>query len=573
VGSELTTTSQVPGGASPSPGTNGSRTAAPALEMRNITMRFGSFRALNGVDFRVDHQEIVALLGENGCGKSTLVKVLAGVNAPEEGGILRLNGDDVALPLAPGQFRDLGLSFVHQDLGLARTLTVAENLVVAEKASAKSRRAINWRREARRINRLLDSYQVNVDPLAPINQLPPVGQALVAIVRAAEELKAYRERGEVSQSILFLDEPTVFLPESEVEFLFDLVRTVVRDGASAVFISHDLGAVRSLCDRAVVLRDGELAGAAPIATTSDQQLIDMIVGSASGKLVGGVHRRTGDTGRDPLPVACTVDGLRGGRVLGVDLAIRSAEIVGVAGLLGSGAEDLPYLCFGSQRSDAGTMTLRGRTLRIPHMKPFDALRAGVALVPADRRRDGIAPTLTVAENTTILVNGEYTRFGRLQARRLSRLVQRLLEQFDVRPRRPAAELGQLSGGNQQRVVLAKWLEIDPRLLLLHEPTQGVDVAARAEIYRLVREATADGGRARRAGGREELGMATLWVSSDFEELETVCDRVLVMADGVVRAELSGDDVREDKISSAVYYYSTDAASVLADGGRDAKAGG
>jgi ribose transport system ATP-binding protein len=199
------------------------------------------------------------------------------------------------------------------------------------------------------------------------------------------------------------------------------------------------------------------------------------------------------------------------------------------------------------------MTVGGRRVRLLSMKPFDALRAGVALVPADRRRDGIAPTLTVAENTTILVNEKYTRFGRLQARRLNRLVHQLLAKFDVRPRRPEAHLSQLSGGNQQRVVLAKWLEINPHLLLLHEPTQGVDVAARAEIYRLVREATA-------------AGMATLWVSSDFEELETVCDRVLIMADGLVRAELSGDDVREDKISSSVYYYSTDAASVLADAG-------
>jgi ribose transport system ATP-binding protein len=523
--------------------------------MRNITMRFGSFRALRNVDFRVDHGEIVGLLGENGCGKSTLIKVLAGVNAPDEGGALHLNGTPVALPLAPGQFRDLGLSFVHQDLGLARTLTVAENLVVAETASAKSRRAVNWRRETRRIKRLLDSYHVGVDPQAPINQLPPVGQALVAIVRAAEELKAYRERADVPQSILFLDEPTVFLPESEVEFLFDLVRRVVREGASAVFISHDLGAVRALCDRVVVLRDGELAGESAVATISDRELIDMIVGSASGKLVGQRRRHANQVDLDTVATVCTVEDLRGGRVLGVDFAVRATEIVGIAGLLGSGAEDIPYLCFGSQRSDSGVMTLGGRGLRLPAMKPFDALRAGVALVPADRRRDGIAPALTVAENATILVNERYTRFGRLQARRLSGVVHRLLEKFDVRPRRPEADLGQLSGGNQQRVVLAKWLEIDPRLLLLHEPTQGVDVAARAEIYRLVREATAG-------------GMATLWVSSDFEELETVCDRVLIVADGLVRAELSGDDVREEKISSSVYYYSTDAASVLAEAGHE-----
>ncbi|HVV22201.1 MAG TPA: ATP-binding cassette domain-containing protein, partial [Pseudonocardiaceae bacterium] len=222
----------------------------PALELRNITMRFGAFRALRAVDLVVHPGEIVALLGENGCGKSTLVKVLAGVNAPEPGGELYLGGEQVPLPLPPGQFRDLGLSFVHQDLGLARTLSVVENLVVGESGSARSRRPINWRSEYRRVRAVLDSYGVRIDPRHPINRLPPVGQALVAIVRAAEELKAYRQRDDVTHSILFLDEPTVFLPRAEVEFLFDLVRAVVRDGASAVFISHDLSAVRTLCDRA-----------------------------------------------------------------------------------------------------------------------------------------------------------------------------------------------------------------------------------------------------------------------------------------------------------------------------------
>jgi ribose transport system ATP-binding protein len=514
-------------------------------------MRFGAFRALSDVDFQVSPGEIVGLLGENGSGKSTLVKVLAGVNAPDPGGEMHLNGEPVPLPLAPGQFRSLGLSFVHQDLGLARTLTVAENLVVGETGSTGSRRPISWRAEHRRIRKLLESYQVNVAPATPVNQLPPVGQALVAIVRAAEELRAYRQRGDIEHSILFLDEPTVFLPESEVEFLFDLVRTVVREGASAVFISHDLSAVRALCHRVVVLRDGEVAGEAAMTEISDQKLVDLIVGPASGKLVGRTHRREDAAGAGPAPVSCEVRALRGGRAVQMDLAVRSTEIVGLAGLLGSGAEDVPYLLFGARSCDEGTITVGGWSTAIPGVKTFDLVRRGVGLVPADRRRDGIAPSLTVAENSTILVNQEYVRFGRLQLRRLRARVRQLLDRFDVRPRNPNAPAWQLSGGNQQRVVLAKWLEIKPKLLLLHEPTQGVDVAARAEIYRMVRAAT-DG------------GMAALWVSSDFEELATVCDRVLVIADGLVRSELSGDEVTEDKISSSVYYYSTDAASVLAE---------
>lgn len=519
----------------------------PVLEMRHVTMRFGSFRALSGVDFHIDPGEIVALLGENGSGKSTLVKVLAGVNAPEPGARMHVGGRPVPLPLAPGQFRDLGLSFVHQDLGLARSLTVAENLMVAAAGSAGSHRPINWRAQHAKIRRLLESYQVNIDPATVIDRLPPVGQALVAIVRAAEELRAYRQRGDVAHSILFLDEPTVFLPESEVEFLFDLIRTVAGEGASVVFISHDLSAVRTVCDRAVVLRDGEVVGRTALAGVSDERLVELIVGPGAGKRAGHEQRRVPAT-RTPL---FQVRELRGGRVADVSLGIRGAEIVGLAGLLGSGAEDVPYLLFGAAAAEAGQMSVDGWTVSVPRLKPFEAAHRKVALVPADRRRDGIAPALTVAENATILVSEDHTSFGRLRLRRLRALVRAMLDRFNVQPRDPGAAAWKLSGGNQQRVVLAKWLEIKPRLLLLHEPTQGVDVAARAQIYRMVREAT-DG------------GMATLWVSSDFEELAAVCDRVIIMAAGLVRAELSGDEVTEDRISSQVYYHSTDAASVLAE---------
>jgi ribose transport system ATP-binding protein len=535
-----------PGEGTPSPGAQPA-SRAPALELRHITQRFGSFRALRDVDFAVHPGEIVALLGENGSGKSTLVKVLAGVNVPDPDGELYVGGEAVPLPLAPGQFRSLGLSFVHQDLGLAPTLTVTENLIAGQAQLANPRRPINWRAEHRRVRKVLTSYHVNVDPATPVNRLAPVGQALVAIVRAAEELRAYRHSGDVAHSILFLDEPTVFLPETEVEFLFDLIRTVVAEGASTVFISHDLSAVRTVCDRAVVLRDGEVVGRAAIADTSDEQLVELIVGPAGSRRAGHSQRRApgGPAAQPPL---CEVRGLRGGRARDVSLAIRPGEIVGLAGLLGSGAEDVPYLLFGSQPSESGTLTVGNWSAAMARLKPFETVQRKVALVPADRRRDGIAPGLTVAENTTILVNGDYTRYGRL--RELRGLVAGLLERFDVRPRDPGAPSWQLSGGNQQRVVLAKWLEIRPRLLLLHEPTQGVDVAARAEIYRMV-------------SGTTEDGMAVLWVSSDFEELATVCDRVLILADGLVRSELSGDEVTEDKISSAVYYYSTDAASALA----------
>jgi ribose transport system ATP-binding protein len=524
----------------------------PALALRGVTQRFGAFRALTNVDFEVGHGEIVALLGENGCGKSTLVKILAGINVPDAGAELYLGGRQISLPLLPGQFRDLGLSFVHQDLGLSRSLTVVENLAIG--AIGTTRRRINWRQERRRARQVLRSYNVDVDPSATVDQLPPVAQALLAIVRAAEDLKLYREREDLTHSIVFLDEPTVFLPDTEVEFLFDLVRSVVGGGASAVFISHDLSAVRRLCPRAVILRDGEVAGRAQLDAVSDDELVEMIVGPAKQTLVGRSQRpeHHGEVAR--RPVACEVSGLRGGRATDVSLAIHETEVVGVAGLLGSGADDLPSILFGAQHGDAGTLTVNGRAHRISAMTPVEAVFHRIALVPADRRRDAIVASLTVAENASILVNDRFAGRGRrIHSRRLAGRMRELLDRFDVRPRRPDALMGQLSGGNQQKVVLAKWLEIEPRLLLLHEPTQGVDVAARAEIYGLVRQGTAN-------------GMAVLWVSSDFEELARVCDRVLIIAGGSIRSQLSGDEVTEEAISTGVFQYSTGEGAMLANAG-------
>ncbi len=520
-----------------------------ALTLRNVTQRFGPFTALRDVDFDVGHGEIVALLGENGSGKSTLVKILAGINVPEEGARLDLDGHEVPLPLAPGQFRELGLSFVHQDLGLSRTLSVVENLAIGAVETFHGH--INWRREYRRVKRVLASYNVDIEPSLTIDHLPPVAQALVAIVRAAEELGRHRERTDLRHSVLFLDEPTVFLPDTEVEFLFDLVRSVSRGGTSTVFISHDLSAVRRLCTRAVVLRDGEVVGEADLSAVSDGELVEMIVGPAKQTLVGHSHRRALEDDVSTRPLRCEVSGLRGGRASGVAFSVRETEVVGIAGLLGSGADDLPYVLFGAQRGQAGTIAVEGKQYALASMTPADAVARGIGLVPADRRRDAIVPSLTVAENTSILVTHRYTTTGRrIQGRRLDRRVREVLERFDVRPRRPDVVIGQLSGGNQQKVVLAKWLEIEPRLLVLHEPTQGVDVAARAEIYRLVRQGTA-------------AGMAVVWVSSDFEELARVCDRVLVMAGGAIRAELTGDDVTEEAISTAVYHYSTDEGAMVA----------
>ncbi|WP_448608765.1 sugar ABC transporter ATP-binding protein [Geodermatophilus sp. URMC 60] len=530
-----------------------------ALELHDVSKTFGATKALQDVTLTVERGEVLALLGENGCGKSTLVKVMAGVYDPEPGARMLVDGREIPLPLDAGASRDLGLSFVHQDLGLAKPLTVLENLLggVAERSGSRVR--IRWRAEARKARAMLRSYGVDVDPLAVVDQLPPVQQALVAIARAAEELKQYRERTGATSSVLVLDEPTVFLPEEEVQFLFDLVRTIVDSGASVVFISHDLPAVREISDRAAVLRDGRLAAVVPMSDVTDDQVVELIVGPAIAGLdtFGHGHAHGGRQAPSEPPrtfdrapgVGLHVTGLRGGQVRGLDLHVAPGEVVGLAGLLGSGAEEVPYLLFGAKRATDGELTLDGRTVPAARQQPGAAVGAGLALIPADRRRDAIAPAVSVAENMMLLVVRRFQKGGRLHNGRLRGTADERAEALDVRPRRTDLPVGTLSGGNAQKVVVGKWLEIGPRVLLLHEPTQGVDVAARAEIYRVIKRATG-------------TGMAVVWVSSDFDELAAVCDRVVVVSGGIAAREIPLQDITPEAITSAVYGASTSESTIL-----------
>jgi len=515
--------------------------SSTALELHNISKVFGATRALSDVDMTVNHGEVLALLGENGCGKSTLVKVLAGVHEPEPGGRLVVDGTEVPLPMPLGASAGLGLCFVHQDLGLARPLTVLENLLGTQEGST-SRWNISWGREARKAREMLRSYGVTVDPLAVVNQLPPVDQALVAIARAAEQLKLHREHTGATSSVLVLDEPTVFLPEEEVSFLFDLIRTVVSRGSSVIFISHDLPAVREIADRLTVLRDGRVVAHAAMADVTDDEIVELIVGPAAamkatfGHGEGSTLERTFDRTRG---AGLEVTGLVGGRLTGLDLSVAPGEVVGLAGLLGSGAEDVPYLLFGARPAEAGEVTVHGATTSISGQQPAAAVNAGLALIPADRRRDAIAPAVSVAENMMLLVVPRFRRRGVLNNRKLRSTADERADALDVRPRRTSVPVGTLSGGNAQKVVLAKWLEIEPKVLLLHEPTQGVDVAARAEIYRVIKRAT-------------ETGMSVLWVSSDFDELAAVSDRVVIVSGGVATTAIELPDISPEAVTTGVY---------------------
>jgi ribose transport system ATP-binding protein len=523
------------------------------LEVRNVSKTFGATRALRHVEFSIEPGEVFAVLGQNGSGKSTLVKILSGFHVPDPGAEIVFDGAPLPIPLPPGMAREVGMEFVYQDLGLVPGMTVLENLTIASRTGGGGfLRPISWQRERRETRAILRRYGLDLDPSTRVAELPLIDRALLAIARAAEELQAFRARTGKSRSLLVLDEPTVFLSGDELEFLFNLIRIVARTGASVMFISHDLEAVRAVASRFVVLRDGAVAGTAQVADVTEDQMIDMIVGSARERFERSATRTIeAVTAGAAQPASrirdadlLSVEGLTGGSVRDIGFTVHEGEILGLAGVTGSGTDDVPYLLFGGDGANgrvplSGTVSIAGRRYAARGLTSAEAIRAGLALVPADRARDGAVASLTVSENILMLVYGRYFTRGTLSRRAMTTDATDRTGTFDIRPPEPSALLAQMSGGNQQKIVLAKWMEPQPRVLLLHEPTQGVDVGARVEIRALVKD------------GCQNRGMGVLWVTTDFAELAEMCDRVLVLADGRVVTQLAGGEVTKPAIDEAV----------------------
>jgi ribose transport system ATP-binding protein len=474
---------------------------ARALVASGISKRFGAVRALDGVSLMIRRGEVHGLVGRNGSGKSTLIRILAAYHAPEPGGALEISGRAVALPLRPGDPQRLGLSFVHQQLGLIPSLSVRENLYLGELARDR-RRWISRRQERARAREALARFGLSLDPERPVRSLRPVERALLAVVRAVEGLG---ERG-----VLFLDEPTAFLPKVEARRLFELVARVAEAGSSVVLVSHDLDEVLEHAGRATVLREGR--DVAVVATSAvDRRSLGELV-------TGGPEERPASRTRPRWPAAVRIEGLAGRRVRGLSLELGAGEVVGLTGLLGSGFDEVPYLLFGARPARAGTLALGGAPLALQGFDPARAVAAGLALVPGDRDREGGVPSLSVGENVSLPVLPRYQTRLRLDLLRLRADVARLLVRFGVEPPEPRRPFGTLSGGNQQKALLARALNALPRLLLLDEPTRGVDIAARDQLVSQILDAA-------------EAGAAVLWASEDQEQLAGACDRVLVFSDG------------------------------------------
>jgi ribose transport system ATP-binding protein len=510
--------------------------SAPEVLLRasGWSKRFGPRAVLNDVDFEVRRGEILGLVGQNGSGKSTLIKILAGAYTPEPGATLAVRGREIDMPLSTTETRQLGLAFVHQDLGLVAEGTVLENLRLGRFRAGFGKR-IKWAYERRVVNEILERYGIAARADDLVSTLAHGDKALVAIARAVEQVRADEHSTSGSEhDILILDEPTPHLPRDDVEKLFANLREFAGLGTGIILVTHRLDEILDVTDRVMVLRDGNLVATRSTSSFTEDDLVADILGYTLDELYPEPSdRRMGE------PVISVRD-LTGKRVSGLALDVHAGETVGLTGLMEMGWEEVPYLLFGAVAARTGKVTIGTTTHEAGgSFSPRQGVAEGLALVPADRLHAGILPGATVTENITLPTLGRYVKQGFLRRSDEAERVDELMERFDVRPRDRQMHMSLLSGGNQQKVVLAKWLETRPRVLLLHEPTQGVDVGARAQIFALLRQATNE-------------GIAVLYASAEWEDLAHVCDRVLVFRDGIVVSEIPRGELSEERIADQCF---------------------
>lgn len=475
--------------------------AAPRLEVSGISKTFGPSRVLRDADLEVRPGHLHALVGQNGSGKSTLVKILTGYHEPDPGGEIRVDGTALRLPVRWAEARRAGIAVVHQDLGLLDHLTVTENIGVGRFERTKVMRRIDWRRERQAAADTLAALNLRIDPAAPVGMLSAAHRAGVAIARATRDLVP-------GSGLIILDESTRTLGRHELRDFHAMLRRIMDTGTAVLMVSHNLDEVLSVADQVSVLRDGRVVGGGlPGAKLTEKSLAKLMLG----KDIDGVASTASTRRTEP---AIRVTGLRGPGAAGLDIEIGVGEVVGLTGLPGSGYERLPYLIAGTQPVQGGHLMTGQHTVDLARSSVAACIRAGVVLVPERRDRDGLAMSLSVRDNIslpTLRAHGKRHWVGRRWQHEQTATA---IAALGIRPNAPTRLISELSGGNQQKVLLAKWMSVGPRLLILHEPTQAVDVGARADILNAVRRAA-------------DSGVAVLLVSVEAADLVAVCDRILI----------------------------------------------
>jgi len=495
------------------------------LRLEGITVLFGGRAALDSASLTVRRGEVHAIVGQNGSGKSTLIKVLAGIHTPAQGRLL-VEGQHLSLPPSSHDLIRHRVSFVHQDLGLIDALTVTDNICIGKLEHSRFLRYIDAARQAASARRVLDALGAPLDESTRVATLAPAERTMVAMARG---LLVQGDR----PGLIVLDEATRTLTEASAEPIYAAIRSIVAAGGGVLLISHNLEEVLAIADRVTVLRDGRVVAAGvPVEDLDEREIARLMLGRDVS--VGILRSAAEPTLTEPL---VKISDVRGRRVHGVDLTLGRGEIVGITGLEGSGFEDLPYLVSGALAASGGTVSLPTRRLDLDRTSVQTALRAGVVVVPEERHRDGIALSESVEANVSLPRISSRSRRWWLARDWQRREARQVIESLGVSPPDPQMPAGRLSGGNQQKVLVGKWLLNGPTLLFLHEPTQAVDVGARMDILSAIR-------------GLTTSEVAIVLVSREASDLAAICDRVLIFRDGRIDRELV--TAEPDDIIEAVY---------------------
>jgi ribose transport system ATP-binding protein len=500
-----------------------------ALTTRAISKRFAGRTVLHNLDLDLRRGEVRGLLGHNGSGKSTFVKILSGYHQPEPGASLIVCGQPVRFAgSGPDPARRL-MSFVHQDLGLVATATVVETFGVGRYLTGFGRR-ISWRRERTRLAAALDRFGVHLPPHRTIAQIPVTDRAILAIARAFDRLADQR------QGVLVLDEPTAFLPKDGAERVCDAIRAVADHGIGVLLVTHSIPQALAITEQITVLRDGYRVLEEPTTTLTARRLVTAMVTGTAGRRVSTICGPA-----RPREVVLTVADLGDDLIRGVSFDVRAGQIVGLTGLMGSGFDRIPALLFGATTARSGSVRVHGNQLPLARLTPAQAIRAGLCLVPGDRARQAAVLDAPAADNVTLGNLRRHVRRGLLRQDSVVRHATTLMNHAGVQPLAPRRDLRTFSGGNQQKAVLAKWLDRAPAVLLLDEPVQGVDVASRAQIFAHL-------------AALANTGTAIVVASIDHDDLVAICDTVLVLATGRITARLHGDTLTAQRMLTACYQH-------------------
>ncbi len=486
------------------------------LTMRGITMTFPGVKALDHVDFTLRKGEIHALMGENGAGKSTLIKCLTGVNDFEAGEI-RVDGYDG--PIKNRSTLDAqkhGISTVYQEINLCPNLTVAENLFIGREPMTHFG-TIDRREIVRRSRKLMEQMDLPVDVMLNLEEYSLAMQQMIAIARAVD----------MECKVLILDEPTSSLDDNEVEKLFGLMRKLREQGVGIIFVTHFLEQVYALCDRITVLRNGTLVGEYPIAELPRVRLIAAMMGKDFDDLASIKPERGNKISSEDMIDA---EGLsHAGKIKPFDLEMKKGEVVGLTGLLGSGRSELARTIYGADRAQTGTLKIRGKKVEIKH--PIDAMNMGMGMLPDDRKAEGIVGDLSVRENIILAMQAKRGMMDLIPMKEQEEIADKFIDLLQIKTASRETPVKQLSGGNQQKVIIARWLATDPDFLILDEPTRGIDIGTKTEIQKLVIKLAQE-------------GKSVMFISSEIEEMLRTCNRLAVLCDGQKVGELSGDITQE-----------------------------